>query len=209
MGDLTDPTPHSTTSANAFQQGKRSRNARALPEHILCPEDECYRISTAEDHGRNCGQSTEQQCHGEFFGRPQSHPQLHSPTMLRDHLPSRDSFVPLALLEKKLEWRERIRHFTWTFFTMTMATGGIANVLYTGMSSCTKSTDLPRMLMDLCPFNSAFPFPRSHHHWHDLLPLQYCPFLIQYHHHIFALSPLPGDFQSVFLAPNGVAVRSC
>ncbi|KAF2712676.1 hypothetical protein K504DRAFT_372809 [Pleomassaria siparia CBS 279.74] len=30
-----------------------------------------------------------------------------------------------------LSFRERIRHFTWTWFTMTMATGGIANVLYT------------------------------------------------------------------------------
>ena len=29
-------------------------------------------------------------------------------------------------------WRKRIRHFTWTFFTMTMATGGVANVLHTG-----------------------------------------------------------------------------
>jgi hypothetical protein len=30
----------------------------------------------------------------------------------------------------KLAIRERLRHFTWTWFTMTMATGGIANVLY-------------------------------------------------------------------------------
>ncbi|KAF2687454.1 hypothetical protein K458DRAFT_333911 [Lentithecium fluviatile CBS 122367] len=30
-----------------------------------------------------------------------------------------------------LRFRDRIRHFTWTWFTMTMATGGIANVLYT------------------------------------------------------------------------------
>jgi hypothetical protein len=30
----------------------------------------------------------------------------------------------------RLAMRERIRHFTWTWFTMTMATGGIANVLY-------------------------------------------------------------------------------
>ena len=35
-------------------------------------------------------------------------------------------------LFEALFWRERIRHFTWTFFTLTMATGGIANVIYTG-----------------------------------------------------------------------------
>ncbi|SMR45706.1 unnamed protein product [Zymoseptoria tritici ST99CH_1E4] len=29
-----------------------------------------------------------------------------------------------------LHFKERIRHFTWTWFTMTMATGGVANVLY-------------------------------------------------------------------------------
>jgi hypothetical protein len=34
---------------------------------------------------------------------------------------------------RNMRFRDRIRHFTWTWFTMTMATGGIANVLYTGM----------------------------------------------------------------------------
>lgn len=31
-----------------------------------------------------------------------------------------------------LSWKERTRHFTWAFFTLTMATGGIANVLNSG-----------------------------------------------------------------------------
>lgn len=31
-----------------------------------------------------------------------------------------------------LSWKERIRHFTWAYFTLTMATGGIANALYAG-----------------------------------------------------------------------------
>lgn len=40
-------------------------------------------------------------------------------------------------LDTRLKLKERIRHFTWTWFTMTMATGGIANVLHTGKLSTT------------------------------------------------------------------------
>ena len=31
-----------------------------------------------------------------------------------------------------LSWRKRVKHVTWAFFTLTMATGGIANVLSRG-----------------------------------------------------------------------------
>lgn len=39
-------------------------------------------------------------------------------------------------LEEKLGWNERVRHFTWNFFSMTMATGGIANLLHTSKGLC-------------------------------------------------------------------------
>ena len=40
-----------------------------------------------------------------------------------------------TVADHPISWRHRIKHFTWTYFTLTMATGGIANVLYTGMHS--------------------------------------------------------------------------
>lgn len=38
--------------------------------------------------------------------------------------------ISLEHLHVDLHFKERIKHFTWTWFTMTMATGGVANVLY-------------------------------------------------------------------------------
>lgn len=35
----------------------------------------------------------------------------------------------------KIGWKGRLRHFTWAYFTLTMATGGIANVLYFSKSN--------------------------------------------------------------------------
>lgn len=31
---------------------------------------------------------------------------------------------------RRIGWKQRIKHFTWTWFAMNMATGGIANVMY-------------------------------------------------------------------------------
>ena len=33
---------------------------------------------------------------------------------------------------KNLSWSQRMKHVSWAWFTLTMATGGIANVLHTG-----------------------------------------------------------------------------
>jgi hypothetical protein len=55
---------------------------------------------------------------------PQSQAYLHS--KLRDHQESGDEKVQ----SRKVGFRGRIGCYTWTWFTMTMATGGIANVLH-------------------------------------------------------------------------------
>lgn len=36
---------------------------------------------------------------------------------------------------KNLSWKQRMQHVTWAWFTLTMATGGIANVLHDGKVS--------------------------------------------------------------------------
>lgn len=42
---------------------------------------------------------------------------------------------PLVEDEKpdNLPWKKRLKHVTWAWFTLTMATGGISNTLYSGL----------------------------------------------------------------------------
>lgn len=52
----------------------------------------------------------------------------------RDHhhtSTGRHQDTPDTVLPKDLPWKERIKHITWAYFTITMATGGLANVLHT------------------------------------------------------------------------------
>ncbi|KAL4888552.1 C4-dicarboxylate/malic acid transporter [Aspergillus ambiguus] len=112
-----------------------------VPRHMLSPGDDGYRTPTIEDTqrdlslhsdslytppstGANAGQahtSALENVHRTFSRKPQGD------EAGLDHvtLPSESSYTP-----SNLSWKKRIRHITWAFFTLTMATGGIANALY-------------------------------------------------------------------------------
>lgn len=38
-----------------------------------------------------------------------------------------------ATCKDHLPWKERVKHITWAYFTICMATGGLANVLHAGV----------------------------------------------------------------------------
>ena len=110
------------------------------PKHLLSPGQDGYRTPTIEDYETQQGGPTTP--NGARTPNGLATPNGHStPNSLRHRLPhtrhhSNLSSASLAhSIFDKLHWRERIRHYTWTFFTMTMATGGISNVLYAGKLS--------------------------------------------------------------------------
>lgn len=113
-----------------------------IPKHMLSPGQDGYRTPTIEDYemqeggprtpnGTRTPTST-------GFATPNGHSTPnslhHRLPQIRYHLNPSSTSMAHSILDK-LHWRERIRHYTWTFFTMTMATGGISNVLYTGKLS--------------------------------------------------------------------------
>ncbi|KAL8962382.1 MAG: hypothetical protein Q9183_005166, partial [Haloplaca sp. 2 TL-2023] len=99
-----------------------------IPRHMTQPGQDGFRTPTFEDYERdraNRANGTKEKVEsGNDSPRPHSAGRLgmQSVSKLAEH-------VDHGL--EKLHWRVRIRHFTWNFFSMTMATGGIANVLYT------------------------------------------------------------------------------
>lgn len=61
----------------------------------------------------------------------QSHSQINSPEGHREHRASSGQHIASPVLR----WKDRIKYFTWTWFTIVMATGGIANVINSGICS--------------------------------------------------------------------------
>ena len=118
-----------------------------IPKHMRSPGQDGYRTPTIEDYeAQNSGPTTPSGArtpngvatsNGHSTPNSMHHRQPHA----RHHLNLSSSSLAHSILDK-LHWRERIRHYTWTFFTITMATGGIANVLYTGEPSVRGSGSL-------------------------------------------------------------------
>ena len=115
----------------------RIANGILHPPHMILPHQDGYRTPTGEDlenhftsrktrlkRAQNGGATSPKEEQNSFF--------YMRPASARSHL----SISMMALSEKldeKIEWKQRIRHFTWNFFSMNMATGGVANVLHSRM----------------------------------------------------------------------------
>ncbi|KAJ5128469.1 hypothetical protein N7526_006635 [Penicillium atrosanguineum] len=97
-----------------------------VPRHMRSPGDDGYRTPTIEDAERILSEladspgSGTREVHTYCFGggAAESLNDFSLNRRFTDTPPSR------------LSWKKRIRHITWAYFTLTMATGGLANVLY-------------------------------------------------------------------------------
>ena len=58
--------------------------------------------------------------------------QLHGLQPRKERLAPQHSAETSQDYPTNLTWKQRVKHVTWAWFTMTMATGGIANVLSSG-----------------------------------------------------------------------------
>ncbi|KAL8737420.1 MAG: hypothetical protein Q9181_001699 [Wetmoreana brouardii] len=115
-------------------EGLEVHHGIPLPRHMSRPGEDGWRTPTVHDYEREKRNTVEEE-HASNDGRTNEQPAKTPPPSAG--MLSLQSVVHLANLSRidlsleRLHWRERIRHYTWTFFTMTMATGGIANVLHT------------------------------------------------------------------------------
>lgn len=103
----------------------------------------------------------------------------------------------------KLPLKERIRHFTWTWFTMTMATGGIANVMYE-----TSYLRLPavNVIKTFCSRLNAV--SRSIRYRMYILSLEHLSLSLQHRNYLCPFLPLPLYLPCFIPAPDRVTFHS-
>ncbi|GKZ73545.1 hypothetical protein AnigIFM50267_010475 [Aspergillus niger] len=116
---------------------------RLFPRHLRSPGDDGYRTPTIEDTQNDLAENSG----GDSYFHPrgsiisQAHTSaldaIHSSSYRKSEGDGDEGVDGMAYSQSEAEtrpsglgWKKRIRHITWAFFTLTMATGGIANVLY-------------------------------------------------------------------------------
>lgn len=122
-----DDSPTVATSEQPWRElpdGTAIYRGMHLPKHVLSPGQDGYRTPTIEDFEVRKGAPA----------TPNGTPTHDGIAKSDGHHLHLSSDLAHEIFDK-LYWRQRIRHYTWTFFTMSMATGGIANVLYSGKLS--------------------------------------------------------------------------
>ena len=129
MIEPTEPGPMEKPSEN-----DETENLSSDASHLWSfkpPDQDVYRTPTTEDFVLNIRKNNQSRHHGK---RPTDSSNVEFPlsAFLGAQELNLSELTPQTSLPGTLGWQDRIRHFTWTFFSMTMATGGIANVLFTG-----------------------------------------------------------------------------
>lgn len=101
----------------------------------------------------------------------------------------------------RLPWKQRIRHFTWAYFTLTMATGGIANAI-------AQSKDIYSIVLGLCTVSDKYQVPGPYRFpGLQIIGLVTCLINILFYIAIWALLILrfclyPFTFRASFLHPT-------
>lgn len=108
-------------------EGMNLHQGIAIPRDMRRPGEDGYRTPNADDYEREKVETAKEE-------RSSSSDNTLPPPASRHNWTTWDKTL------EKLHWRERVRHYTWTFFTMTMATGGIANAIYTGKGTIEQAT---------------------------------------------------------------------
>jgi hypothetical protein len=191
-----------------------------LPRHMRSPGEDGYRTPTIEDAERALSiigavpenaASQVREAHSSALEaalqRASSRATVQSEKPNKDDTCREHNGLGLFGLKRtvsgQLSWKKRIRHVTWAYFTLTMATGGLANVLYQGGwshggvscgVSLTRTSPIP------------IPWPGYHRNRHFLD--QYCCISHYLGSSTGSILLLPLHIQSVVYASNRITVRA-